>query len=55
MSSRAAMRSSSLAEVVREQSSPSYPARDHALEFIAGIPLLALDEEVQGLARILIR
>lgn len=43
------------AEVVRELSAPSYPARDRALEFIAGIPLLALDEEVQGLARILIR
>lgn len=43
------------AEVVRELSSPSYPARERALEFIAGIPLLALDEEVQGLARILIR
>lgn len=43
------------AEVVRELSSPSYPARDRALEFIGGIPLLALDVEVQGLARILIR
>ena len=43
------------AEVVRELSAPTYPARDRALEFIAGIPLLALDEEVQGLARIPIR
>jgi hypothetical protein len=43
------------AEVIRELSSPAYPTRDRALEFVAGIPLLAMDEEVQGLARILIR
>jgi len=43
------------AEVVRELSAPSYPARDRAVEFIGGIPLLAIEPEVQGLARILIR
>ena len=43
------------AEVIRELSSPSYPARGRALQFIRGVPLLGLDPEVQGLAMILIR
>lgn len=43
------------AEVIRELSSPSYPQRGRAVEFLRGIPLLSLDSEVEGLARFLIR
>ena len=43
------------AEVIRELSDPDYPRRDEALEWIANIPLLAITQEVEGLATLLVK
>jgi predicted nucleic acid-binding protein len=42
-------------EVVTELSSPRYPRRDEALALIQSIPLLAVTDDVLGLAAILVR
>src|SRR5437773_101951 len=42
------------AEVIAELSAPGYPRADEALGLISEIPLLAIDEEVRGLAQVLI-
>ncbi len=42
------------AEVLTELSHPGYPARQAALRWIEKVPALAIDEEVQGFARILV-
>jgi len=42
------------AEVVAELSAPSYPNREEALAFTAGIKLLTINEEVLDLAQLLI-
>lgn len=41
-------------EVVAELSVESYRCRDRALAWITGVPLLEIDEDVLGLARVLI-
>lgn len=43
------------AEVFRELDHPDYAQRTEALAFIAGTPVLAVDEEASGLARILVQ
>jgi hypothetical protein len=43
------------AEVVRELSAPNFRKRDEALALTAEADLLAFDEDVHGLARILVR
>ena len=43
------------AEVVAELSEPSYRGRIAALEWIGGLPLLAVTAEVRGLAKVLVR
>jgi hypothetical protein len=42
------------AEVIRELSDAAYPRRDQALQWIANVPLLAITEEVEGLAQLLV-
>src|SRR5262245_8532721 len=42
------------AEVVAELSAPTYPNRDAALAFAAGIPLLSITAEVMALGQLLI-
>jgi hypothetical protein len=42
------------AEVIRELSDPAYPRRDQALQWVAGVPLLAITQEVEGLAKLLV-
>jgi hypothetical protein len=43
------------AEVIRELSDPTYPRRVAALEWLGAVPLLAITEEVRGLAILLVR
>ena len=43
------------AEVIAELSAPGYSQGAEALGFIAELPLLAIDEEVRGLAQVLIQ
>jgi hypothetical protein len=43
------------AEVRDELSDPDYPLCSQALELIQGVPLLAMTEDVAGLARLLVR
>ncbi|MFQ5501091.1 MAG: hypothetical protein ACE5EQ_02195 [Phycisphaerae bacterium] len=42
-------------EVLAELSHPDFRQRDDAIELIREIPLLPIDEDVRGLARILVR
>jgi hypothetical protein len=41
-------------EVLVELGNPAYPSRSDALEFIRAVPVLAINDEALGLARILI-
>ena len=43
------------AEVIRELSAPTYPHRDEAMALTAEAEVLNVDEQAQGLARILVR
>ena len=43
------------AEVVRELSSPDYPHSDRAMALAASVSMLTLNDEIRGLAKILIR
>ena len=42
------------AEVIRELSDAAYPRRDQALQWVADVPLLAITQEVEGLAQLLV-
>ncbi len=42
------------AEVVRELSDPDYPESQRAMDWIAEVPLIDIDEEVRGLAHIFV-
>ena len=43
------------AEVLAELSHPDYPCREAALEFARDLPLLPVNDEVRGLAELLVR
>lgn len=43
------------AEVIAELSDPRYPTSSDALNWVGGLPLLAIDQDVLGLATIFIR
>ncbi len=43
------------AEVIAELSASTFTRRERALELIGKLPLIAIDEEVRGLARMLVR
>ena len=43
------------AEVLIELSDPAFPRRVEALERVAALPVLGINQEVQGLARLLVR
>ena len=43
------------AEVLAELSHPDYPCREAALEFVRDLPLLPVNDDVRGLAELLVR